>query len=106
MFEDARFDIAKKCANIIDSACALIDQRAEQLLEIRTHRNSYGVQRVAMESRDHFVQPLEAVPDRGVKDGGVKAGLVINPTCGSARSTDGIVHRKVVPVLNVIGNPL
>lgn len=50
--EDARFDVAQKCANIVDTACAVIEQSAEQFLEIRAHRNGYRVKRVAVESRD------------------------------------------------------
>lgn len=101
--EDARFDVAQKCANIVDSACAaLIEQNPEQFLEIATHRNDYGVKRVAVKSHDRFIQPLEAVPDRGVKDGGVKCGLIIPRGCGSVLSANAmIIHRKVLKVLYV-----
>lgn len=66
------------------------------------HAPSSNTAPVTVESHDQFVQPLEAVPDRGVKDGDVKGDLIIRRRCGSVLSVNElIIHRHGLKVLYV-----
>lgn len=64
--KDARLDLAQELANLVGRALMLVQQGADQPLEIRAHRDRNGARWITVESRDKLVYGLEALLYGGV----------------------------------------
>ena len=64
--KDARLNLAQELANLVGRALMLVQQGADQTLEIRAYRHRDGARRITVESRDKFVQRLDALLYGGV----------------------------------------
>jgi hypothetical protein len=53
--KDARLDLAQKLANLFGRALVLVQQGADQALEISPHCHRNGARWIAVESRDELI---------------------------------------------------